>query len=187
MNKILVKIEDYKKYTSKYNTDKLSDKYIIYTNSSFPKFVRENINQFFPEWSEKKINEEIFNGTPTEYKIIKSDSNNILIRFSSKSNTDYRLDLLKEPNNNIWHIAFSLFNSTDDNYHNQTNNNESIEVFSKLIWILRDISLNVDEYCIGATGSKKDNIYQYMMRFISGWEKRETDQYPLGWAIYFRI
>jgi hypothetical protein len=45
MNKILVKIEDYKKYTSKYNTDKLSDKYIIYTNSSFPKFVRENITE----------------------------------------------------------------------------------------------------------------------------------------------
>ena len=186
MNKILVKIEDYKKYTSKYNTDKLSDNYIIYTNSSFPKFVRENINQFFPDWS-SSFNEEIFNGTPTKYEIIKKDLNSVLIKFSTKSNVDYRLDLLKESNTNIWHIAFSLFNSTSNNYHNQTDKNESIEVFSKLVWILRDISLDVDEYCIGATGSKKDNIYQYMMRFISGWEKRDTDQYPLGWAIYFRI
>ena len=56
--------------------------------------------------------------------------------------------------------------------------------------ILKDINnkLNVDEYCIGATDNEsKNHIYEYMMRFISGWEKRETDQYDLGWAIYFKL
>lgn len=33
----------------------------------------------------------------------------------------------------------------------------------------------------------KDNIYQYLMKYVSGWEKRKTDQYDLGWAIYFKI
>lgn len=43
-------------------------------------------------------------------------------------------------------------------------------------------------YCIGATGNpSKDNVYKYMMRFVSNWDKRNTDQYELGCAIYFKI
>jgi hypothetical protein len=66
--------------------------------------------------------------------------------------------------------------------------NESIEVFSRLSWILKHIDLDVDEYCIGATGDKKkDSIYEYMMRFVNSWTKRECENYKLGWALYFNI
>lgn len=179
--RILVKIDDYKNYLTKYNTNELDKNNVIYTFSSFPpKFYRKLYN----------INEEIFDGTICDYEIINKNSNIINIIFISKLNNEYRLDLFKEPNVNIWHIGFSEFNSEIcdiEKYHKLTNNNESIDVFSRLIWILQDINLNV-KYCIGASGDpKKDRVYEYMMRFVSNWEKKETDQYPLGWAIYFHL
>ena len=46
----------------------------------------------------------------------------------------------------------------------------------------------VGEYCIGATGDvSKDVIYEYIMNKVGDWEKRNTDQYELGWAIYFKL
>lgn len=175
MNKIKVRLEDYKRYISKFKTNKLDNKNQIYTDGGFPKFLG--------------INEEIFEGTPTKYDIVNFDSDKILIKFSTKSQTECRLDLFKEPGTNIWHIGFSLYkNELESGYHNRTNKNEAIEVFSKLIWILQDLKLDVDEYCIGATGdSSKDATYKYMMRFVSEWEKRDTNQYNLGWALYFKI
>lgn len=180
-NKILVKIEDYKNYINKYGTNKLDSKNEIYTFGSFPpKFYREQYN----------INEEVFEGIPCTYEILEKDNNKILIKFESKSDSYYRLDIFKEPNTNIWHIGFSEIDSKIDNieqYQSLTNKNESIDVLSRLIWILKDLNKDV-EYCIGATGDdKKDRIYIYMMRFVSNWEKRETEQYPLGWGIYFKI
>lgn len=173
--KILVRIDDYRIYLEKYNTNKLDSSNEIYTNGGFPLFL--------------KIEEEIFDGTKTDYDIIESESDRFLIKFKSNSGTEYRFDIFKEPYNNIWHLAFSLFdNKLDNEYHEKTNKRESI--FSKLIWILKDINVKIraDEYCIGATGdSNKDSIYEYMMRYVSGWEKRKTDQYKLGWALYFKI
>jgi hypothetical protein len=60
---------------------------------------------------------------------------------------------------------------------------------NRLIWILKDFSANKDiEYCIGATGNlKKDRIYEYILKYVSSWEKRDSDQYELGWALYFKI
>lgn len=178
--RILVKVNDYKRYIDRYGTNKLDKNNEIYTHGSFPpKFYREKYN----------INEEIFNGTPCDYEINKN-SNTINIKFTSKLNNNYRLDLFKEPNVNIWHIGFSEMDSdiyNPEQYHELTNKNESIDVLSRLVWILKDINLNV-EYCIGATGDlKKDKVYEYMMRFVSNWEKKETNLYPLGWAIYFNI
>jgi len=174
VNKILVKIEDYFRYVSKFETEKLDNRNSIYTNGGFPKFL--------------SINEEIFEGRPSEYKIINNDSDHILIKFLSKSNTEYRFDLFKEPNTNIWHLGFSLFRTEMKEYHEKTDKREAIDVFSRIIWILKDLNLKVDEYCIGATGDKsKDATYIYMMRFVSNWEKRNTNQYQLGWAIYFKI
>lgn len=172
MNKILVKIKDYINYTSNFKSDKLDEQNCIYTNGGFPKFLG--------------INEEIFEGRPSEYEIIKQDSSHILVKFQSKSNTEYRFDLFKEPDTNIWHLSFSLFDVNIQDYHEKTDKGEAIDVLSRMIWILGDLNLKVDKYCIGATGDKgKDSTYMYMMRFVSDWEKRDTDQYNLGWAIYF--
>ncbi len=173
-NKILVRLQDYKRYTESIGSNKLDQKNEIYTNNQFPKFLN--------------INEEIFEGRETNYSIIDDSDDKVLIKFESSSQLEYRLDLFKEPNKEIWHIGFSLFDSNlDSEYHIETNKNESIDVLSRVIWILKDINKNV-EYCIGATGNpSKDNVYKYMMRFVSNWDKRNTDQYELGWAIYFKI
>lgn len=173
-NRIPVRIEDYKKYVDKFGTNKLDSKNEIYVIGSFPpKFYRELHN----------IKEEIFEGTACNYEILEKTNNQVLIKFKSKSHYEYRLDIFKEINNDIWHIAFSEF----DNSIILTDKKESIDVFSRLVWILKDLYMNV-EYCIGATGDlKKDRIYQYMMRFVSNWEKRDNNDYPLGWGIYFTI
>ena len=181
MKRILVKVEDYKDYLEKFGTNKIDSKNEIYTFGSFPpKFYRER----------NKINEEIFEGTPCNYKIVERLVDKILIKFESKSDNDYRIDLLKEPNVDIWHIGFSeIDNQLGDieKYERLTDNRESIDVFSRLVWILKDLNMDV-EYCIGSTGDdKKDRIYEYMMRFVSKWEKKDTDDYNLGWAIYFKI
>lgn len=178
--RIAVRIEDYKIYIEKNGTNKLDHKNEIYGVGSFPpKFYRD-----------KYINEEIFEGVPCNYEVLEKNNEKILIKFTTNTNTEYRLDIVKELNNNIWHIAFSEFKnsiSDIDNYELLTDKKEAIEVFSKLVWILKDLNMNV-EYCIGATGNQsKDRIYEYMMRFVSNWEKRDTDEYSLGWAIYFKI
>jgi hypothetical protein len=177
--KILVRIDDYKKYVEENGTNIIDSNNEIYTNNSFPpKFIKERFN----------INEEIFEGKETRYDIIKDGEYEFLASFESISNIKYRLDLFREPITNIWHIGFSLFDSSLDNsYHNRTDKNESIDIFSRLIWILKDLDRNV-EYCIGSTGDdSKDRVYEYMMRFVSNWDKRKTDQYELGWGIYFHL
>lgn len=97
MNKILVNIKSYKKYVELHNTNKLDDKTIIYTNGGFPKFMN--------------ISEEIFEGRECNYEIVTKDSEKLLIQFKSKSLTDYRFDIFKEPDTNIWHLAFSLWSN----------------------------------------------------------------------------
>jgi hypothetical protein len=174
MRKILVKIEDYIKYLEINSNNKLDKSNKIYANCGFPKFLN--------------INEKVFEGRETEYDIIEDTNDKVLIKFKSASETEYRLDLFREPNTQIFHIGFSIFNTELNNeYHTKTNRFEAIDVISRLVWILKDINKNV-EYCIGATGDEsKDSVYEYIMRFVSNWEKRTTDQYDLGWAIYFSI
>lgn len=175
---ILVKFEDYISYVDEYNTTYLDkkNKYRIWCNTK-----GSILNRF------GSVNEEIFNGTKTKYNILKNKED-FLITFKTKSKNEYRLDLIKEPYIKIYHIAFTLNNRDIDNYEKLSDLNESMEVFSRLSWILKNLELNVDEYCIGATGDKKkDSIYEYMMRFVKSWEKRESPSYKLGWAIYFKI
>lgn len=179
--RILVKVEDYKDYIEKNGTNKLDERNEIYTFGSFPpKFYRD----------QNKINEEIFEGICCSYEILEKNEHKILIRFESKSLSEYRIDILKEPITNIWHIGFSeIDNQINDieKYQSLTEKNEAIDVISRLIFILKSLNMNV-EYCIGATGNdKKDRIYEYIMRFVSKWEKRNTNEYSLGWAIYFKI
>lgn len=173
MKKILVKINDYKKYLET-GTNRLDKKNKIYTNSQFPNFLN--------------ISEKIFEPKENKYNIVKNNEDHILIKFKTKNDNEYRLDLLKEPNSEIYHIAFSLFDrNLDNDYHLKTDLKEPIDVISGLVWILKDLKKDV-EYCIGSTGDDiKDNIYQYLMKYVSDWEKRKTKQYDLGWAIYFKI
>lgn len=176
--RIYVNIEDYKRYTDKYGNNRIDKNYIIETTDSvIPKFIR-------------KIQEEIFEGIPNNYILIEDYPNKKLIKFASKSNIYYRLDILKELNSDIWHIAFSEFDKelvNDSGYEIQTNRGESIDVFSRIIWILKDINMNV-EYCIGSSSDgRKNNIYMFMMKFVSNWERRENTEYDGGWGIFFRI
>ena len=175
---ILVKFEDYISYVEKYDTTYLDkkNKYRIWCKTK--DFILNGFNS---------VNEEIFNGTRTEYNSEKKEED-YLVTFKTKSGQEYRLDLMREPNTEIYHIALTLNNRNIDNYEKLTDLDESIEVFSRLSWILRDLKLDVDEYCIGATGDKKkDSIYEYMMRFVKSWEKRNCNNYKLGWALYFKI
>lgn len=177
---ILVRFDHYIDYLDKNNTNFLDrkNKYKIWTKSK-----SKVLNEF------KSIKEEVFNGTSTEYTILKNKEN-YLISFKTKSGEEYRFDLIKEPGieTNIYHLAFTLSERSEEEYEEPTNLGESIEVFSKLIWILRDLKLNADEFCIGATGDRrKDAIYKYMMSGVKNWEKRSSDNYDLGWAIYFNI
>lgn len=176
--RIEVKIEDYKRYVENHNSNEL-DRFNILTFNGKKKFT----DKLF------KINEEIFNGIDTNYSHVVNNGD-IVITFKSNSMSDYRFDLLKEPNTSIYHLGFSLQSSDVDNYHLLTNKKESLEVFNRLLWILKDISIKLDirKFCIGSTGDdRKDNIYQYMLKNISGWEKKNTDQYDGGWAIYFEL
>jgi hypothetical protein len=73
------------------------------------------------------------------------------VKFISKLNDTYRIDLIKEPINNIYHIGFSKYeNEINDieNYEKKTNDDNSIDVFSRIIWILKDLDMKV-EYPIG--------------------------------------
>ncbi|MCK9446900.1 hypothetical protein M0Q50_08635 [bacterium] len=131
----------------------------------------------------------MYDGKKTDYTISKTNSD-YLILFKSNSNTEYIFELKKEPNNNIYHLSFSINNRNIEEYEKLIELNESNEVFSRLSYILKDLNhkLNISEYCIGATGNKKkDRIYQYMMKFVSNWEKRNTKIYDLGWALYFNL
>lgn len=177
---MIVRFDDFILYQEKYKSTYLDKKngYAIHSPAKQKLF-----NNFQP------INE-IFEGTETDYSV-KSNDNGYLMLFESNSGTNYRIDLIKDKDiDSLYHIGFSLANRETDSYDNPTYLNESKEVLSKIIYILKDVdnSIGSPEYCIGVTGNhKKDNIYQYMMRFIKGWEKRNTDAYALGWGLFFKL
>lgn len=175
---ILVKYEHYTSYVNKFQTTSLDrrEKYRIYSKSK--DIVLNGFN---------KVNEEVFDGIETEYDIQKN-GDNYLILFKSKSECDYKLELHREPNTKIYHISFTLFDRDQNNYEEPSDKGEAIEVYSRLLWILKSIGIDYDEYCIGATGDKrKDSIYLYLMKDTKNWQKRSTNIYPLGWALYFTV
>jgi hypothetical protein len=176
----LVKHEEYIRYVEKHGTDKLDKNNRIWTNSKELLF-KESLGYDPIE----KLNE-MFDGYKTDYNIEKIN-NDYLILFKTISEQEYRFDLIKVPTEGAYHLAFAPSNKdkSDISYMDVTDRKESLEVLNRLIWILKDINID-SEYCIGSTGTKKDNIYKYMLRDIE-FEKRDTDYYPLGWGIYFRL
>ena len=177
-NYIKVKLLDYNRFLSENNHNRLDKWNRIEPNiSSLPNFI--------------KVNEEILDGIETIYDI-NSHNNSYIVEFESKSGNKYRFDILKDPNDEVYHLAFSESKNdiSSSNYESLTFKEEAIEVFSRLSWILRDISnkYNINYFCIGGTNDdRKNKIYEYMLRFVSGWERRKSSQYDLGWAIYFKL
>ena len=177
--------------------------YVHVTLEHYDEFIKNNGNNRLDKWFKilpppSKSNlfgcvEEAFEGIKTNY-IISNKNNNYLINFKTLSDTEYRLDVINEPNTRIYHLAFFLAENDTNNmnkYEELTNKGESIELLSRLVWILKDISskLNISEFCIGSTNIQgKNNIYQTLMKFSKSWQKRSTNIYPpLNWALYFKI
>jgi hypothetical protein len=137
--------------------------------------------------------QEAFEGIETDYNIIQN-GNNYLIKFKTNSGTEYRFDIWNEPNTTIYDLAFSLAKNEPNDinkYEELTDKKESIELLSRLVWILKDVKpkLNVSEFCIGATNlTSKDNIYKNLMKFAKSWQKKYTKKYtPSNWALYFKL
>lgn len=177
---IFVKFESFLDFQNKYGTTYLDKKNRYNLYSSSKGIIRNNFN---------KLNE-IFNGIQTQYKISERKNGNYLITFTTNSGNEYRIDLILD--SGIYHIAFSLSNYNLENYEYEklTELNESKEVFARMAYILKELSKekNIKEFCIGGTGNpKKDRIYEYIMKYVSKWEKRKDTSYEMGWALYFTM
>jgi hypothetical protein len=175
----LVKREHYYEYVKEHGTNKLDRYNRIWTPEK--SFILSN-------FGESELTTEIFeNGYETDYTIDEEDGNYKFI-FKTNSGEEYRLDLRKDVD--CYHIAFSLSKNeltSVDSYEKLTDRKESLEVLNRIIFILKNIDFDT-EYCIGATGDdSKDKIYEYMLKNVSKWEKRDTDRYPNGWGLYFTI
>ena len=179
---LYVTLESYNDYITKYGSNRL-DKWIKILPPSSKSFVLNNYSDYILE---------AFEGIETSYEFSEVDRGYLII-FKCKSGYEYRFDIFKEPNTKIYDLAFSdsSNDTTDDNYESLTQRNESIELLSGLVWILKDIDskLDVSEWCIGSTNlQSKDNMYEYLMKFAKKWDKRYTNKYPpLNWALYFTI
>jgi len=179
---ILVKLEHFIEYQNKYNTTYLDKKngYRIWSRTK---------NNILEKIGIKPINE-VLDGTETTYDIFKDEYGNFKLLFDTKSENRYRFDLQHEKNTNIYHLMFSDENFKSGEYERLTDRNESIEVFSRLSFILKNFSKKLAnvEFCVGATNNNsKNRLYEYFMIYTKSWEKRNTEHYDFGWALYFKI
>jgi hypothetical protein len=205
MKYLYSKTEHYKTFLSENKSNRLSKSIKILPES-------DKINLFKISLS-SNINEEIYDKPiDTNYELVKINDNFIKILFSSKSNTDYRLDIhiISEKNGNVNHISFtenhikydnipnkqSEFDQYEIDYNKPTGKNEMIEIMNRIRYILSDLllnnSLSNNLFCIGGTELiEKNNIYEYLLKVIvgkDGFKKINTDIYPkVGWGLYFSI
>lgn len=104
---------------------------------------------------------------------------NITYFFKSKSNTEYRLDLvvLLEKNEDIKDerlhnkrfisVSFSLSNSNYENYDDQTNLNELYDVMSRIRYLiqLNEYKTNLNYiFMFGKPAENKINMYKYFIK-----------------------
>ena len=188
----LVQKDHYIKFIKENNTNKFSRFIKIWCPS---KSYLLNFTEFGP-----KINEEIFDQLKTNYSESIIDNIHAVYYFETKSLTKYRLDIFKllEFNTTINHIGFSLASKdsrNQDEYEDETNKHEAIELFSRIIFILNDLIVKNkinNEFCIGgSTFEKKNILYKNMLKYLvgpNGFQKKDTNYYPdTGWGIYFQI
>lgn len=133
-NYIQVKFEDYLSYQKKYGHNKL-DKWNRIWFPSKDKIISERVFN-------KIYEEEIFKGLETKYEL-KTTKTGYLILFKTDFGNEYRFDLFNEPNTNIYDLGFSLSGSSEKEYELLTDKKESLEVFNRLIWILKDITKKI--------------------------------------------
>lgn len=188
--------DQYSRFLSKNNTDRVYKGIKIFTTSKDYLLSRIGINEIF----DNKF------GLETEYEIINLKTH-IKVVFNMKLES-YRLDLIPIIENGelINHISFTINdnrfdtipNNLDDyelfniDYESPTNRGELIEILNRLNYIIRDLvnkGMN-NNFCIGLTEIiKKNDIYKYFLKVIDcEFEKRKTKVYQktrLG--IYFKI
>lgn len=114
-----------------------------------------------------------------EEKAIDRVHGNITYFFKSKSNTEYRLDLvvLLEGNENLKDkrlhnkrfisVSFSLSNSKYENYDDQTNLNELYDVMSRIRYLiqLNEYKTNLNYvFMFGKPAENKINMYKYFIK-----------------------
>ncbi len=157
------------------------------------------------------IKEEIF-GTPyfTRYQLINLSPKSLKVLFKSNSDTLYRLDIkiIDEEIGTTNHIAFTEedskydiyptnqedFEDFESSYNAPTGKHEMIELMNRMHYILEDLVKKghiTNSFCIGGTDlEEKNNIYEYFLKVVvgkDGFRKEETDIYPSGWGLYFKI
>lgn len=159
-----------------------------------------------------KINEEIFEKPiECEYDVSDIGNNRIKIRFKSKKEVDYRIDISKitEGGQLINHIGFTIDNPKFDefptnqqeqdefdmDYEALTDKNEVYDVLGRIRYILLHLIKNKiinNHFCVGGTVFlKKNKLYEFFLKFLvggDGFEKKQTEVYPkVGWGLYFTI
>ena len=177
---ILVKLKHLIKYQNKYQSAYLDKK------NGYRIWARTKENHLSEIEDYNSINE-MLDGIKTEYNAFKDDKNNYKLLFNSKLN-NYRFDL--QYDGFVYHLMFSEEHYRNGDYEKLTNYKESIEVFSRLAYILKDFSVKLGdvEFCIGATDNEsKNRLYEYFMKYTKSWYKKDTKEYDLGWALYFEI
>lgn len=130
----------------------------------------EKINEIFDSKIDKLEYEE---------KAIDRVHGNITYFFKSKSNTEYRLDLvvllernkdLKDKrlhNKRFISVSFSLSNSNYENYDDQTNLNELYDVMSRIRYLiqLNEYKTNLNYvFMFGKPAENKINMYKYFIK-----------------------
>lgn len=205
MKYLYTKTEHYKIFISENKSNRLSKSIKILPES-------DKINLFKISLG-SNLNEEIYDGPmQTDYELVKVNDNFIKVLFSSKSNTDYRLDIhiISEKNGIVNHLSFtendikydnipnkqSEFDQYEIDYNKPTGKNEMIEIMNRIHYILPDLlltnNLSNNLFCIGGTELiEKNNTYEYLLKVIvgkDGFKKINTNIYPkVGWGLYFSI
>lgn len=201
---LYTKTEHYKKFVEDNKSNRLSKFIKVLPESDKMNLFKLSLNSAF--------NEEIY-GSPieTKYNLVKVNNNFLKVLFTSKSNTNYRLDIhiINEENGIVNHISFtendSKYDTIPDNqygfdqyesdYNRLTGKNEMIEFMDRIHFILSDLlnkgNLSNNLFCIGGTELEKNNIYEYLLKVVvgdNGFKKIETNIYPkVGWGLYFSI
>jgi hypothetical protein len=186
----LVSSETYKKYYESYNSYKIDNNSYIQC-TKFEKMFK--LNEIF----DRKLE--------TEYTIHKQINNitgfeDIYYLFKTKSNTEYRLDLIPIEDNTIIYpkfisVSFSLsknnpIDSTPIDYDKLTDKNEMMELMSRILYLMdifeKDYGNNI--FMIGySDNNKKMNIYEYLIRIVFKdyrLEKIKTDIFPGGYSLF---
>jgi hypothetical protein len=166
----------YNEFIKENNTNRLSKSEKLDNSIGVVNFMNINkVNEIFDSKLDKlEYNEE-------KYKHSKyTNEENIIYYFKSKSNIEYRLDLviLMEENSSLKDVrlhdkkfisvSFSVANSNDENYDTPTNLNELYDVMSRIRYLieLNEYKINngyVFMFC--KPSANKIRMYEYFIKY----------------------